>query len=148
MSTTNILTIAEAADRMQVSRQRMHKLIESYSLETKKLHGRLMVIHEAELDKIPKQRKNNSAAKNPAAIVSDMITTKSQTDSVIDLVAEAIEDACGRGDSVAEISKRSGVPKTIIYGIRYGNYPSNPTLAKIEAICKAIGVEMTLSKKN
>lgn len=146
MSTTNILTIAEAADRMQVSRQRMHKLIESYSLETKKLHGRLMVIHEAELDKIPKQRKNNSAAKNQVAIVSDMITTKVET-SVLETVIEAIADACERGDSVSAIAQRAGVPRSMVSGLRHGNYPSSPTLEKLEAICSAIQLRLTVAPK-
>lgn len=46
------ITITEAAKRLSVSRQRMHKIISENGLLTELVHPRLFLIHPEELKKI------------------------------------------------------------------------------------------------
>ena len=50
------MTIASAAEKLGVTRQRMHQLIQEHSLKTELVHARLRLIHPRELAKIPEIR--------------------------------------------------------------------------------------------
>lgn len=56
MGIGTLLTVSEAASKMQVTRQRMHQLIKEYSLEITEVHRRMIMIDQAELSKIPTKR--------------------------------------------------------------------------------------------
>lgn len=55
--TNELLTIAQAAKEMNVSRQRMHALIKTYGVEKFEPSPKLFMVLKSELDKIPKLRK-------------------------------------------------------------------------------------------
>lgn len=55
MPMKNMLTVTEAAERLRVSRQRMHVLIKSYGIKTQNA-GPIMLIDEKDLSKIPSNR--------------------------------------------------------------------------------------------
>ena len=52
----NFVTIAQAAAKLNVTRQRMHQLIDDYNLKTWELHKRCKLIDTSELRKIPAYR--------------------------------------------------------------------------------------------
>lgn len=62
--TTDMLTIAEAARELKVSRQRIHALIKTYDIATYEPSPKLFFIHKAELAKIPKVRKPGPRTKS------------------------------------------------------------------------------------
>jgi predicted DNA-binding protein YlxM (UPF0122 family) len=49
---TGKLTITEAAERLNVTRQRMHQIIVESNLRVEVVHARLFLIHPRELEKI------------------------------------------------------------------------------------------------
>lgn len=137
-----ILTVAEAAERMNVSRQRMHKLIESYHLNTQKIQGRLLVMDEDELKKIPKERKNISATKSSVAKMDRMSTTTQEMPiSQIDLSALIIE-AIEKGETATSIAKRANVALTMVSRLRNRLYDSSPSLEHVQSLLAALGYEI------
>lgn len=50
------LTISDAAKKIGVSRQRMHKLIEKYSAKTKSINNRFKMIELCEVQRIRAER--------------------------------------------------------------------------------------------
>ena len=58
MPVANFLTMSEAADELNVTRQRLHQLVKAYGLTVEKVHVRLTMIKRSELKKIPKNRPN------------------------------------------------------------------------------------------
>ena len=59
-------------------------------------------------------------------------------------LGELIDEHCKRGESVNAIAIRAGVNRDLVSRLRNRNYRSSPSLANIEAICKAIGYRMVL----
>lgn len=55
-SVDDFITIAQAANKLKVTRQRMHQLIDEYSLKTREVNKRLKLIDKTELTKIPAYR--------------------------------------------------------------------------------------------
>lgn len=138
----HILTIAEAAERMNVSRQRMHKLIESYELQTQKIQGRLLVMDEDELKKIPKVRKNNSADKKQPAKLDRMNTTiidLSSLDQLRQLVRDHQEKS---SETLTELAIRAGVSRTLVYRVVNGSYDSSPSYEFVCRLCSALGLKI------
>jgi excisionase family DNA binding protein len=56
MITIPYLTVRQAAEKLGVSRQRVHQLIRIYSLQTEQIDGLLVMISKKELAKIPANR--------------------------------------------------------------------------------------------
>lgn len=142
----HILTIAEAAERMNVSRQRMHKLIESYELQTQKIQGRLLVMDEDELKKIPKERKNNSAAKAQVAKLDSMITT-SQTAELEKLRKLTREYQERTGVSLTQLAQEAGLSRALVYRVINGSYESSPSFDFVCKLCSAMGISLDFSVK-
>ena len=57
------ITITEAAKRLSVSRQRMHKIILENGLSTELVHPRLLLIHPRELEKVRQKSKPGRKSK-------------------------------------------------------------------------------------
>lgn len=73
----------------------------------------------------------------PTATGEDLICT----------LSNAIQEACERGDSVTAIAERAGVQRDVVSGIRNKTYRFKPALDRFEAICEAVGLRVSLSKK-
>lgn len=143
----HILTIAEAAERMNVSRQRMHKLIESYELQTQKIQGRLLVMDEDELKKIPKVRKNNSAAK-PLPVKLDRMITTTQTTELEKLRKLTREYQERTGISLTQLAQEAGLSRALVYRVVNGSYESSPSFEFVCKLCSAMGISLEFSCKD
>lgn len=65
-SAEKLFSVSELAAKLDVSTQRVHALIKSYGIEVRKLaDGRLFLIPESEIGKIPKSRPNG-VRRNPS----------------------------------------------------------------------------------
>ncbi len=60
------MTISESADRLGVSRQRMHQIISEKNLEVISVHPRLKIIEVSEVDRLDRQKKSEVTEVNPA----------------------------------------------------------------------------------
>jgi excisionase family DNA binding protein len=63
MNTNNHYTVAQAAELLGVSRQRVHQLIRFYALKVDCVAGLLTLIPKKELAKIPTNRTNRTRIK-------------------------------------------------------------------------------------
>jgi DNA-binding phage protein len=67
-------------------------------------------------------------------------------DALLEQLGALISEACDRGDSVSAIAERAGVQRDLVSGLRNGTYRATPTLARTEAILRAIGFKVTFEK--
>ena len=134
-----ILTIAEAADRLQVSRQRMHQLIESYHLQTQKIQGRLVVLEETELDKIAESRSNKHKAPDTLEGMSTATVDLSSLDELRKLVRDYQAET---GHSLTELASRAGVSRTLVYRVVNGSYDSSPSYEFVCRLATAMGMKI------
>lgn len=67
-------------------------------------------------------------------------------DALLEQLGTLINEACERGDSVSAIAERAGVQRDLVSGLRNGTYRFTPTLARTEAILKAIGYKLAFEK--
>lgn len=78
--------------------------------------------------------------------MNDVITTTSE--EILKEVGKLIHEACEQGDTGLSIAERSGVQFDVISGLRNGTYRSIPSVARIEAILKALGYKLQIAKDN
>jgi len=67
-------------------------------------------------------------------------------DDLLQELSSLINEACENGDNISAIAERSGVQRDCVSGLRNGTYRAMPTLARTEAILRAIGYKVSFQK--
>lgn len=67
-------------------------------------------------------------------------------DDLLQEIGNLINDACDQGDNISAIAERAGVQRDLVSGLRNGTYRATPTLARTEAILRAIGYKISFTK--
>ena len=67
-------------------------------------------------------------------------------DDLLHEIGTLIHQACEQGDNVSAIADRAGVQRDLVSGLRNGTYRATPTLARTEAILRAIGYKISFEK--
>lgn len=67
-------------------------------------------------------------------------------EDLLQQLGQLIDVACDRGDTVSAIADRAGVQRELVSGLRNGSYRATPTIARADAILRAIGYKVEFKK--
>ncbi len=66
----------------------------------------------------------------------------------MDELAEALKEACEKGDNVSAISRRCGIARETISTIKNSSYKCSPSLKTAAAVAQAIGLRIVIERES